>query len=66
MQYHNNKYKDKPLYVVADNTQNAQEDIGYKKPSMPWSHSVLSCSRKRSATESPLKQWWLAEKEKNK
>ncbi len=46
-----------------------REDLGYtapeqKRPSVPWSRDVIRNTRIKSPTESPLKQWWLEQQQK--
>ncbi len=57
------KYDGTPLY--ANNTTDVREEIGYhSRPTEPWARQVIYNSKKRSDVESPLKQWWLEQKEK--
>jgi len=48
------KYDDKSAWKK----ENPQADIGYVRPSTPWARTVISSIGKKSATESPLKEWW--------
>lgn len=50
------------------NKESVQEDIGYnyRRQYIPWSNEVMKEVKKKSPPESPLKLWWLAEKEKEK
>jgi hypothetical protein len=62
----NRKYSDEPYYSVKNDPQ---EDIGYsavRRQHIPWANEVIKNVKKKSPPESPLKQWWLAEQEKEK
>lgn len=57
------KYSDTPLYA---NKTDIQEELGYcKRTTEPWSRQVIRNSKKRSDSESPLKKWWLEQKEED-
>lgn len=55
---------------IADFTdlkkESVQEDIGYRRPAIPWSYEVMKNMNKPSPPESPLKLAWLAEKERQR
>ena len=46
--------------------ESVQEDIGYRRQYIPWSHEVMKSMKKPSPPESPLKLAWLAEQQKKK
>lgn len=55
--------------MIDDEKDDPREELGYishKRQHIPWAHEVKRDLKVRSTRESPLKEWWLQQKEKEK